>query len=424
MRMRDASSFFWREDMSSSISGPASNTIYENRGATASSAGKSGVSADSRSLGSETDSVEISAEARAKQQADQNSRSLMNPAKPIRKGSAEYDQFEKLLNKVKNQKSDLNSRIQDVIKKTGVNIKGLGSLKLEVDKGGRVVAGGLSDEKAARAIEKALNADPSLAREIQDYQKNEKTLSGKMKEYTGCSLYELTMTARGDINDRIRSEIEQGGKYQMDSDYYMRLGFLGKGAGQIVDTDDIMALSFDGGIDFSGEISVMSDPKGEIEKTVNEMLDSINSSLDALNEELTKALGDRTAKGGKAKEGALLSLEGVTISVDSDGGVKIEGRLSEDDEIHRKGVAVVEKAVRDMLAEAGNNSYRVNVFMAASQNMLKRDGGGSGSRIVAEIAGGRIGDIRPESAASRAAAQKDNAKEALTRSMASVLGAY
>ncbi|MCC8116669.1 MAG: hypothetical protein LIP18_05880, partial [Planctomycetes bacterium] len=70
-------------------------------------------------------------------------------------------------------------------------------MKIEVASNGTIVVGGIKDKDLQKAVTKALNEDKSLAPKIREFQRNEQELSGLVKDYTGCSLYELTMTAKG-----------------------------------------------------------------------------------------------------------------------------------------------------------------------------------------------------------------------------------
>ena len=370
------------------------------------------------------DTVEISAEAKKKLQAEEECRSLMNPEKKLREGTDAYDQFMELMKKVRSQKSDVAAGIEKALEKAGLDSSKLGKMKLEVDASGKVVVGGLEDKRMARAVEKALNADKAVGEGIREYQQNEKELSKQVKDYTGCSLYELTMTRRGDISERIQEEIEQDGKYQFDVDYYMRLGFLGSDSA-FVGVEDIDALSFTGNIDFSGEISVLADPEGSIRDVVNETYASIKTAFDSLNQELAKELEAKGITSEDEKYAAkLLDASRASIVMDSDGGISIRGTLSDDPDIHERGVKLIEQIIGDMLAKTGDNSYRVNIFQAASHNLMNRDASENGtaglSKVEVEISGGAIKRVGLESADSKSTWLRQ-ARTALATSMRGVL---
>ncbi len=184
------------------------------------------------------DTVEISQEARDLLENPPPSEprkpwSIMKYETPLVRDSEEEKKFRELMGRVKSQKSDLMSRIEDIFKKHGISQKDYGKVKIEVDGSGRMVVGGVEDSKTAKAIEKALNSDKGLGKELLQFQKDERELSRQMKEYSGCSLFELTMTQQGDVAKSIRDRVEEAMKDSPPRDeYYTNLGFLGERAVQ------------------------------------------------------------------------------------------------------------------------------------------------------------------------------------------------
>lgn len=359
------------------------------------------------------DTVEISGE--AKLMAERQG-SLMNPAKELLAGSEEHKAFIELKEKVKKGKSDVTSRIEAAAKKAGIRLADLGKAKIEVDSAGKVLVGGLSDKNAARQLEKALNDDKGLATAIKDYQENEREFSRQVKDYTGCSLYELTMTSRGDVNARIRSELEQDGKYQFDADYYLNLAFLGS-ATDFLSLDDVSSLSFSGNVDFSAEVNLMADPEGSIKETMDGMFASIQAAFDEINAEIMKELKAQGLEDDKEAIAArMLNARNAVITIDSDGGVEISGELATDPDSQSRGMKALEEIARKVLVDTENNSYHVNIFMAASQNIINRDSESGYGKVVARMAHGRVQDIRldtPRSTGGAYAALKDSVAKAM-----------
>lgn len=350
------------------------------------------------------DSVEISAEARSllkESEPEKDWVNVLQPAKKLLVGSEEYDKFRALMETVKEQKSGLLSRITAALGKKGIDPASLGKIKIEIDKSGKAMVGGIEDKALAAAVERALNDDPGLAAEIAGYQKNEKELSAQMTDYAGASLYELTMTARGDTSERVRKAAEQDGKYDLNPDYYMTLGFLG-GAGTFISREDVAALSFEGNMDFSGEISVMSNPEGGIKDAMNGMFEKVTKAFEELNAGLRdslKAAGIELSDEDLSKR--LLNAANAEITVDNRGMVQVGGMLSGDKAANAKGIAIIGQLVREMLVEAGKNSYGVNLFTAASQGLIdkkvREEGGSADARVVATMRFGRVKDIDVES---------------------------
>lgn len=205
------------------------------------------------------------------------------------------------------------------------------------------------------------------------------------------------MSERGDINERIRSQIEQDGKYPMDADYYMRLGFLGS-ARDFINSDDVAALAFNGDIDFSGELGLMANPEEGVRDAMNGMFEKVRKEFDAINTKLRKRFEEAGVEvTDEIAAKFFLNPDKASITVDNRGAVKVEGWLAGDDATNRQGLAIIERLARQMLLETGNNSYQVNLFTAASQSMIDRqareNGGGTDARVVARMENGTVRDV-------------------------------
>lgn len=350
------------------------------------------------------DSVEISDTARAlleesKTIAAEKPWSYMEPKKVLVRDSKEEQEFNDLMKNVKSQKSDITSRINDLLKKKGLDITGQGNMKLEVGSDGKLVVGGLRDKELQKAVAAALNEDKSLAKNIKEYQTDEKKLSGLVRDYTGCSLYELTMTASGDINRRIRDHVDSlSGDNPPRDEFYHNLGFLGETT-SVINLADVNSLTFGGDIDFSGEINTMAEPERNIKDSMNNLADKITEKFGALNEDVVKRLEESgVALTEDMKSQLLLNLANVNISVDNNGEVVVDGMLAEDQATHDKGVAIIKQLVSEMLNDYDSNSYHVSVFADASSHLLDKygseSGKGLGSRVIAELTHGRAGKVK------------------------------
>lgn len=387
--------------------------------------GKAGAAAEQagQAGGRTGDTVEISDEARSLLAGD----AAAEPAEPYKpwsfmeyetvlvRDSKEEKEFRDLMKSVKTQKSDLMTRINDVFKKAGISQKDLGKIKIEVDNSGKIVVGGISDAKTARAVEQALNQDKSLGKQLLQFQRDEKELSKQLKEYTGCSLFELTMTAKGDINKRIRGVVEEGMEMPPRDEFYYNLGFLGETLNSVVSAQDVFDLGFQGSIDFSGEVNTLAEPERNIKNEVQALNQKIQDAFAAANTELL----DRLEAAGieltdEMKEKYFLDIGAVDITIDSLGDVQIEGRLAGDEGTHRKGVALIHGLVREMLNKTEDNSYHINVFTDASEKMIQRmteglpadEGFDLDTKVVVSINNGIVGDVNVTSPKTEAKLQK------------------
>ena len=352
------------------------------------------------------DTVAISQEARALLENPPPSGprkpwSLMEYETPLVRDSEEEREFRELMQRVKSQKSDLMSRMEDIFKRNGIAQKDYGKVKIEVDSSGKIVVGGVKDPKKARAIEKALNADATIGQSLLQFQNDEKELSRQIQAYSGCSLFELTMTQKGDINKRIRDHVEEAMKDGPlpGDDFYKNLGFLGENLGHVVDAQDITELGFQGSIDFSGETSVLAEPERSIKEEMEAMYKKVQEDVEQYNAEVKKRLKaegvDIEHMSAEMKAKHFLDAAGVRITVDNLGAVTIEGAFSTDEENNRKGEEIVKKHAFEMLNTTDGNSYHINIFTAAGKTLAGKmadEAGGEkmawNARIVAEIAGG------------------------------------
>lgn len=389
--------------MSSTINAAAHNTASftpaRRAGEAGNAAGAAAPVADN-GLGTIVDTVEISEEARQLSLQAGNQElppvGILDPAKRMELGSEEHKKFTEFMAKVKGQKSSVMSGIQSVLEKNGIRLSGLGKLKLEVDSGGRIVVGGIKDKDMAKRIEKALNNEPGLAASVAEYQKNEKEFSRQVKDYTGATLHELGMAARGQVNSRI----EEKGGYE-DTRAYERLAFIGSAA-LFINADDVKAFSFDGNIDFSTEVSAMTDPEGAVTDEMDGMFDKVKESFGKLNGKLLARLQSEAGEGGeidKAEfERMFLNADKAVITVDSRGEIKVEGELAPDAATNRRGLEIIEKLVKDMLMDVGTNSYGVNLFSLGADGFLAREEerGRGGSRMVARMEFGQVVKLAAE----------------------------
>lgn len=370
------------------------------------------------------DSVEISAAARQMAGLDETQTgSMLQSEKNLAIGSKEHEAFQNLMDKVKRNKSELTSRIKSVLDSKNISLADRDAMKIEVGKHGKIVVGGISDAQTARRMEKALNGENGLADAILAYQKDEKELSARTKEYTGCSLYELTSTTMGKVNERIRSEVESSVNSKLNADFYTNFGFLGDDE-EIINRFDAEQLAFNDGIDFSAEVNVMSDPEGNIKSCISNLADSIKEEFASLNDEIVKRFEAGGVKLDKAtREQLLLDLKKVQISINSDGDIAIDGTLSTDEETNAKGIALIEKLAYAMLTDM-SNSYHVNIFSAASQSLLQRqaeqDGGDKYDLVVAKLSAGNKITIRTTESQNKNSKYIDT-KDVLFRSQAGVL---
>lgn len=342
------------------------------------------------------DTVEISDTARKMLHA---SKEVMAP------GSAELQEFKDLMSRVKTQKTDIMSDVKAALEKAGVKVD-MGKLKIEVDSAGKIIVGGLKDKKALRAVERELNAHEGLGKRIKEYQRDEQKLSEQVKEYTGFSLYELSQASKGDPNQRTR-DLTSPDNQENEEEYYARLGFIDASLSPI-NLDDVVSLRFDS-IDFSAEASYMADAESNIKESLSNMAKEVEQAFIAKNDEL-KAHMEKA--GGKIDAEFMatyfMDMKGVTITVNNNGGLEIDGMFAKDERTNQKALEIVEKLYREILRDPDDNSYHVNQFQASSEYLIGKkaeeagfeDGLEYDAVVEAKIVGGLVTDVGVRSAAS------------------------
>lgn len=357
------------------------------------------------------DSVEISQEARNLLENSSSSESwkpwsMMEYETPLVPGSKEEKEFRELMKNVKSQKSDIMSQVKDVFERHGISQKDYGKVKIEVDSSGKISVGGVKDAKAAKAIEKALNSDKTLGKKLLQFQHDEKELSKQIKEYSGCTLFELTMTQQGDINKRIRDRVEETTKDCPPLDeFYWNLGFLGENLNHVVGVQDISDLGFQGAIDFSGETNTLAEPERNIKDELDAMYQKVQEDFEQHNSEVMarmEATGIEMTE--EMKSMYLLDAANVKITVDNLGAVTIDGVFSSNADNHKKGEDIVKKRVTEMLNKTEDNSYHINIFTSSSEALIQKMADELGeedtplsTKVLTEINGGVVGDIRVSS---------------------------
>lgn len=72
----------------------------------------------------------------------------------------------------------------------------------------------------------------------------------------------------------------------------------------------------------------------------------------------------------------------VTSTVDSLGGAQIEGSLAKGNSKHNQGVEIIQRLGMEMLDKTEDNSYHINIFTTASEEMIRRAQEDTDSEIV------------------------------------------
>lgn len=259
------------------------------------------------------DTVEISDEARAALRASGEPPFTAEDLSPLK------SRFGKLLGRER----AIFSRLSGILSKPGFKRGAYDQLKVEIDSKGRAIVGGVSDVKTARALEKAINGDPKLLKEIVDYQAEEKSLSTDLHTVTGMSLK--------DYADRIDSLQRRDEKQREKLGTEDALALKDQPLhGADPEFAEMLSERFTAGsafMDISGLNNILEDAEG----TVNTMMRKTTGGIAGAFKEMNKAIRQDAAQADDPAqyiEDSIVDINRLKISVDNTGKVTIEGTAS------------------------------------------------------------------------------------------------
>lgn len=306
------------------------------------------------------DSVEISDTARSLYA--QSVEEKKNTEVKAKQTSAEMAaKIKERLSGLATKKKSVTKRINELLE--GANLKAGGTMKIEIDRDGKIVVGGLKDVENAARIEEALNADPKLAGRIKAYKNLEKEVNADIYKETGTSLYAIR-------REKIRFDMNEAEKAANNPEAGM-LEYAASGH-ELFEDPEITSLINDvvgmGSVDFSSENKGVANPQSALNDLMNEARANIQAQLDAYNKHLEESGVDPMLL-----DSMKASLADVKISIDAEGNVRVEGRFSKSDNSNDKARAIVNKVVYDMVHEDEDLGMESLFHTAARQLAVNHD---------------------------------------------------
>jgi hypothetical protein len=262
--------------------------------------------------------------------------------------------FTKLLGAERN----IYGRIASLMSKPGTQRGALDQLKVEIDSAGKAIVGGITDVKAARALEKAINSDKKLLNDIIAYQEEEKLLSDDMQKVTGTSL-----KAYADRIDAAQRNDAKGAKIFFNLD---NGEFSSSPESAIALKDqDLYAVDSEfaamiseryaagsAAMDISGQNNILEDAEGTVNRMMTKVTGNIAQAFYDMNKGIRMGAGDMPDP-TQYLEDSLVDLNRLKISVDNAGNVTVEGTAS-------KNNAETDKAAKKIIAEMFETELKAN----------------------------------------------------------------
>lgn len=357
--------------------------------------------------GDGSDSVELSDEARELAKAN----AATDSARTERRQA-----IRERLERLSASRADLDSHIKAILKKNGLKPADSQKLRLEVDSNGKIVAGGLNDKEALRAIEEALNREQGLGKQIKEFQRESKALSGDLQRETGMTMEQLVKDMKGGKDDWSKKvHMFYTGSVQDDA-YFSQLQHVDLFREDPELLGMMQDLAADTGIDISGDDRTLSEPERVLKNTLTDTWKKIGEAVDEYNKNvMAKMSGDSAMQEPDFAEKYLISLRGAGITVDSNGGIVIEGEFATDARTAADARKILESFAQEML-EITSEDGEINLFKDATERLLdmyketfKEDAAGDAVVLASVGSSAMTGEVRLSSPSKEAEIKEEAA---------------
>ncbi len=305
------------------------------------------------------DSVEISGEARELYNNSLSTEESVAVDKIKIVDEKKLAEMQERISAVLTRKRQISAQINEKLSGLGISTTMLKDLKFEIDKNGKIVAGGIDDVDLIKKIEDVLNTDKDVVVGLKKYQEEEAALSSKLRDETGLSLPEYTR----ELAVMAKAGDESEPSERLDSAFKSAL-FSSDPA--LIDMVKEIA-TFDG-VNFSYEKHGVADPDAALHTLMNKAIAQIKDQFQKYN----KNVAD-TAPTAELAMMRQLSLANANITINGDGSISIDGYFSADPEAgdaSADGEEIVRTILNDLLADdtaAGQES----VFRTATRKKLQ-----------------------------------------------------
>lgn len=359
----------------------------------------------------EKDSVEISQQARdmlrESAQTNNETSSMTTAAdenKAVQKSARSYTKedlqdVKARLQELTKQKNKIYNNVNSVLEKKGIKLTKNDKLKLEIGSKGEILVGGVADAETAKAIEKALNEDKDLAKQIKKNRNEELSISGELEDITGMSLTSYKRRL-GDVqNGRL-----DGTPFNMTTGEYYTPDELMRFEDQelfSIDPDFVDEISeyiaIDEKCDISTASNLLANPEEAMKGIVTNIIGGIKEAFEAENKKTLEDIKDlpiRTKEDQEWVDGLMMSLEDVDIQIDNDGNISIEGDAAEDSRKNTMALEIIEQAIKSTLQDNPVTGEKSDYSIATERlvNLYEDQFAlyGSDATAVSSITGGNV----------------------------------
>jgi hypothetical protein len=140
---------------------------------------------------------------------------------------------------------------------------------------------------------------------------------------------------------------------------------------------------------------ILSDPAATMNEAMKGIRDNLNKSFQLENEKLRNQFDASNPEEKALLDKMMMSLDNVTIRIDADGGVSIEGDVSQDERMNSLGKSLIEDFARDMLRTNPVTGAKSDYAVAAErlENLYEDEYGEatSGEKAVSTLTNGQVG---------------------------------
>ncbi len=314
------------------------------------------------------DTVELSPEALRilEQSLETTGHKNLDGTVPIPDDKAEakaksVEELKEAIRQAMSAKKGVESKINDILKKNGIQVD-LKDLDIGVSSDNRIAIAGIDDKELAKKIEKALNEDKDLAREIKDYQLLEGVVSQKIsKETDGIyTLFAVKEVLYNPNSERFKQARELWAEEEIDG--LQTIDFF-KGETELVGMVKEMLQS--DGIGLSRDNNWLAEPEREIERLGKEA----QSNIEAAIYEHNKGVREHYTDPEEIKE-HLWSIANVTITTDATGKVTIEGDLALDAK-ENSGGKYLGEIYLEAMHKLEKDEFAASMFERASERWVE-----------------------------------------------------
>lgn len=279
------------------------------------------------------------------------------------KKSAEVDveAIKATLERAKQSQQEVDTRIRDVLSRKGIKIASGERMKIGVGSNGRIAVD-MDDKEKAREIEKILNGEKGLASEIKESQRIRgeaaKAIQDAIPSY--MSVDGLVKLMRDGPTERHAVPPE------MTSEDYQNLQFISLFAENPDVLETFNELYSSAGIETGRENNWLAAPQDALATMGRNGMAGIADAVRDYNLSMREMYGNDPEE----LEARLVSLRDVSIYMDGDGNIKIEGSFGKGKEAERAGKGIVEGILEEVF-EADKNEFGESKFKQVARRLVE-----------------------------------------------------